>query len=400
MGIKLCEDYTRKRIGNKIYLLPLGQALAGEAEGFCINSTGDFLWKELRRLNKKAHTLPEEEQLLLSLCQRIQKEYGADSPSMEYLQEDVSSFLKELYKHGILLKDKACDLSSPCRILQIGDLQIHHHGPSDFLEKSFYDFETTTMGEKRQHWFFAPFYALPLHHGKQVYQNLYVRIFETQEEVIFEFPENLYLRGCVLTKDGSIAEFFGAMEKSEAYQKEITDASRHVFFYFASLHDYYPLHSASLIYLDRLWLFSAPSGTGKSTHTNFWKEEFDTPLGNGDVNLLTIRDGSCYVPGIPWCGSSGIYTTKEYRLGSIFFLQRSLKNYVQPISKDKQVLQLLHRLLCPNWQKAQLERMVAFSEKMTKKENMVMVFCTNDSSAALTVKDYIDFITEGKDIYY
>ena len=34
----------------------------------------------------------------------------------------------------------------------------------------------------------------------------------------------------------------------------------------------FALHSASLLYLEKAWLFSGPSGMGKSTHTALWKK--------------------------------------------------------------------------------------------------------------------------------
>ena len=48
------------------------------------------------------------------------------------------------------------------------------------------------------------------------------------------------------------------------------------------------IHSAAIIYDDKAYLFSAPSGTGKSTHANLWKDEYDCEILNGDVAIAQI----------------------------------------------------------------------------------------------------------------
>ena len=85
--------------------------------------------------------------------------------------------------------------------------------------------------------------------------------------------------------------------------------------------------------------FSGHSGMGKSTHTNLWKEQFGTKIINGDLNLIGWSNGEQanigqsvdkpgskghpIVYGMPWCGTSGIASTKSYPLGGIVLLGRS-----------------------------------------------------------------------------
>lgn len=63
---------------------------------------------------------------------------------------------------------------------------------------------------------------------------------------------------------------------------------------------------------------------GKSTHTALWHELFGTPYLNGDLNLLGFEDGHITVYGIPWCGTSEIFTTEQYELGGIVLLGAGL----------------------------------------------------------------------------
>ena len=64
---------------------------------------------------------------------------------------------------------------------------------------------------------------------------------------------------------------------------------------------------------------------GKSTHTALWHELFDTPYLNGDLNLLGLDKDHIIAYGIPWCGTSGIFTAEAYELGGIILLGRDLQ---------------------------------------------------------------------------
>ena len=71
---------------------------------------------------------------------------------------------------------------------------------------------------------------------------------------------------------------------TEEEQDSLFLAIRPVFLFLAQKKGMFVLHSASLLYLEKAWLFSGPSGMGKSTHTALWKKLFDTPFLNGDLN--------------------------------------------------------------------------------------------------------------------
>lgn len=69
--------------------------------------------------------------------------------------------------------------------------------------------------------------------------------------------------------------------------------------------------------------FPGTPAWAKSTHTGLWHQLLGTPFLNGDLNLLGIHENRIMVYGIPWCGTSGIYTTKNYELGGIVLLGRN-----------------------------------------------------------------------------
>ncbi len=64
------------------------------------------------------------------------------------------------------------------------------------------------------------------------------------------------------------------------------------------------LHSSAVVVDGRAYLFSATSGTGKSTHTGLWLELFGDKayIINDDKPAVRLRDGVWYAYGTPWSG--------------------------------------------------------------------------------------------------
>lgn len=96
----------------------------------------------------------------------------------------------------------------------------------------------------------------------------------------------------------------------------------------------FAIHSASILYREKgMAFFPGHSGMGKSTHTGLWHQLLGTPFLNGDLNLLGIHENRIMVYGIPWCGTSGIYTIKTYELGGIVLLGRDpARDYLEELS--------------------------------------------------------------------
>ncbi|MBE7021943.1 MAG: hypothetical protein E7414_01830 [Ruminococcaceae bacterium] len=83
------------------------------------------------------------------------------------------------------------------------------------------------------------------------------------------------------------------------------------------------IHASSLAYQNQGVLFSAPSGTGKSTHTTLWKHFMpETVIVNDDMPIVRIMDGVPQLCGAPWSGKSSIHTNVCVPLRAIVFLER------------------------------------------------------------------------------
>ena len=94
------------------------------------------------------------------------------------------------------------------------------------------------------------------------------------------------------------------------------------------------LHASALELDGGAYLFSGPSGVGKSTHTGLWQKEFPSArLFNDDKPALRKIDGVWYAYGTPWSGKHGININMRVPLCGICFLRQGEENSFRRLSK-------------------------------------------------------------------
>ena len=78
------------------------------------------------------------------------------------------------------------------------------------------------------------------------------------------------------------------------------------------------------------YLFTAKSGTGKSTHTRLWREYFGerAVMVNDDKPLLHITDSGMTAYGTPWDGKHRLSTNTAVPLKGICILTRDTTNHI------------------------------------------------------------------------
>lgn len=109
------------------------------------------------------------------------------------------------------------------------------------------------------------------------------------------------------------------------------------------------LHSAAASYKGQAMLFSAPSETGKSTHTSLWKKYYsdDVVLFNDDTPIITEIDNNFYACGTPWSGKTEINENEIFPLKAIVFLKQGKENSIRPLSTVEAVVKLLNETKKP-----------------------------------------------------
>ena len=91
------------------------------------------------------------------------------------------------------------------------------------------------------------------------------------------------------------------------------------------------------LYDGEAYLFTAKSGTGKSTHTRLWREVFGerAVMINDDKPLIRITESGLIAYGTPWNGKHHIGTNASAPLKAICYVTRDTTNHIEPISDEE-----------------------------------------------------------------
>ena len=97
------------------------------------------------------------------------------------------------------------------------------------------------------------------------------------------------------------------------------------------------MHGSVVAVDGQAYLFTAKSGTGKTTHTRLWLQQFGSRamVVNGDKPLLHITSEGVTVYGTPWDGKEHLSTNTACPLRAVCILTRSQTNHIRRISKQE-----------------------------------------------------------------
>lgn len=374
--------YLLHKIADEYYILPYGQRIVDHRRSVRINEAGAFLWNHI-----------EQECTREKLLTEFAGHYQAEPQEIPILEKDMDLFLKHLSIQGMLEDEEK--LPSPgkniCRYLQIGGLTLELNGPQEVFAEEFDAFSCEKVMEVHQKIYVR--YGEPFEHrnGRMVLRSRQVIICDMGKEYLLLFPETRYLLEAHLEKTGERAAYFiRSVSDRKGIAEELFHGIRLAYLYLAQKRGRFAIHSASVLYRNQAWLFAAPSGEGKSTHTNMWKQEFQTPILNGDLNLLALEEGKPVVYGMPWCGTSGISDTETRRLGGIVLLTQAKEDRCIPLSEDEKQLLVMKRLVSPSWTDEMMLMNLRFVEQLARNASVYHLHCTKNSSAVYVIKKQID----------
>lgn len=109
------------------------------------------------------------------------------------------------------------------------------------------------------------------------------------------------------------------------------------------------IHSAAISVDNEAYLFTANSGTGKTTHINLWLEKFGERafIINGDKPILRKTDKGIFVYGTPWCGKEGFNKNINVKLKGICIIERACENKIEVCEKKESLTFLLSQTSRP-----------------------------------------------------
>lgn len=145
------------------------------------------------------------------------------------------------------------------------------------------------------------------------------------------------------------------------------------------------LFHGSVIAVDNTaYLFTAKSGTGKSTHTRLWREQFGdrAVMVNDDKPFLQLTDDGVIAHGSPWNGKHRLGSNISVPLKAICILERSAENWIKPISPAQALPMLFQQSQRPQ-NPANMPKYMELIDKLANGVEFYRMGCNMDPEAAL-----------------
>ena len=135
------------------------------------------------------------------------------------------------------------------------------------------------------------------------------------------------------------------------------------------MHDTVLMHGAVIAYHNEAYMFTANSGTGKTTHINQWLERLpDAFVVNGDKPLIRFDNGRVYTCGTPWCGKEQMNTNAVVPLKAVVLMERGDENIIQQISFGQAFPFLLQQTYRPRTSEG-LQKTIALLSELSGEES-------------------------------
>lgn len=143
------------------------------------------------------------------------------------------------------------------------------------------------------------------------------------------------------------------------------------------------LHSSAVVVDGQAYLFTADSGTGKSTHTKLWLEKFGDRafILNDDKPALRLEDDGWYAYGTPWSGKHDISVDTRVPLAGIAVVERGEENSIESFGGITAIHAILKQVNRPK-QKEYREKLLELLDKLITQVPVWKLRCNMEPEAA------------------
>jgi hypothetical protein len=149
------------------------------------------------------------------------------------------------------------------------------------------------------------------------------------------------------------------------------------------------LHSSFINWQNNGILFSAPSGTGKSTQADLWNKHENAEIINGDRAGVRNVDGVWSAYGLPVAGSSGIYKNKKAQISHIIVLRQGTENKLTRLSPRDAFIKIYSETTIHTWDDEFQNNILNMISDLVQNVPVYLYECLPDESAVEFLKEQI-----------
>ena len=149
------------------------------------------------------------------------------------------------------------------------------------------------------------------------------------------------------------------------------------------------LHASFIRWKGRGILFSAPSGTGKSTQAELWKMYEKAEIVNGDRAGIRRREQGWMAYGLPLAGSSCIYRNESAPLSGIVVLRQASENRIRRLAPAEAFRCLYPETTVHQWNRQWVEKVSGLLFQLIGETPIWLLECRPDAESVKLLKNTI-----------
>lgn len=142
-------------------------------------------------------------------------------------------------------------------------------------------------------------------------------------------------------------------------------------------------HGSAIAVDGKCYVFTASSGTGKSTHASLWRKVLGETamMVNDDKPLIHIQDGKAMVYGTPWNGKHHLGCNVAVPLHGIALLQRDEKNSIRRAEVEEVLPTLIKQSYLPKHEGAMIP-FLGLVGQLAQSTSLYLLRCNMEDEAA------------------
>lgn len=149
------------------------------------------------------------------------------------------------------------------------------------------------------------------------------------------------------------------------------------------------LHCSYIIDNNQAILFTAPSGTGKSTQAELWKKHRNSIIVNGDRAIIKKIGDKYFAMGMPICGSSDTCLNISVPIKAIVYLGQCPENKISLFDKKTEIKKLISETTINFFNQEYLNQALDIIQDLALNINMYHLLCTKDENAVICLQEEI-----------
>lgn len=147
-------------------------------------------------------------------------------------------------------------------------------------------------------------------------------------------------------------------------------------------HGRFFLHASAVVLDGGAYLFSAPSGMGKSTHAALWLRSFEgSYILNDDKPVIFPENEGVTVWGTPFAGKTDLQVNLGVPLRAVCFLKQGNENSITRIDSERAIALTLNNTYRPK-NAEEMNLLLDMIEKVVERADIFEMSCRNESAAA------------------